>query len=132
VTPTADGLTWANIGVRGFVWKTTLTNTSPRQMNGRRIAGFRSGPSDKLHLQTVRLKTASDRRRLTVDSLTGGVALKTWLVRTRPYTPRRTPSGIKPAALRLVHYTGHGAAGVSEPSDGGCNTLAFSRSAPTL
>jgi hypothetical protein len=61
------------------VWKRTLTKEHVPTPDELAVGSQGSGVdlSDKLHLQTVRLKTGVRRwAELTVDSLTGGVALK--------------------------------------------------------
>lgn len=64
--------------------------------------------SDKLHLQSVRLRTADDVWvELTTDSLTGAMALKNMDGQVATLHPSQNALSVRPAALRLVHDTGY-------------------------
>jgi hypothetical protein len=111
LTPELDCLTLSGAlkcdGVR--VNDVTLTKHAPTPDE---IAIGSSGSgvdlSDKLHVQTVRLKTAADVWvELTADSLTGAVALQNMDGQVVTLHPSHSALSVKPAALRLVHDTGH-------------------------
>jgi hypothetical protein len=131
VTPTADGLTWAEYwSARASCGRRDVDETRPTP-DELAVGSQGSGVdlSDKLHLQTVRLKTASDVGRADRRQSDG---------RSRPEMagqnaslhPSANALGIKPAALRLVHDTGHVELRGLEPSDGGHARLLVG-SAPT-